>query len=57
MTSVLNAKENVVEIEEPLTELEGIDLTQELTQPCVNYAEVILGHSRLEHLSEENIIS
>jgi hypothetical protein len=35
MTSVLNTNEN----EEPLVELEEVDLAQEVIQPCVNYAD------------------
>jgi hypothetical protein len=52
MTSLLNTNEN----EKPLLELEEIDLPQELTQTCVNYADrdrVILEQLRLEHLNKE----
>jgi hypothetical protein len=56
MTSILNTNESEIEIEEPVTELEEVDLDREMVQSCVNYEnreKVILDQLRLDHLNSE----
>jgi hypothetical protein len=55
MTSTLNTNESKIEIEEPIIEIEEVDLDQEVDQGCINYEdrEVILDQLRLDHLNSE----
>jgi hypothetical protein len=56
MTSILNTNDSEIEIEEPVIELEEVDLDREMDQGCVNYEnreKVILDQLRLDHLNNE----